>query len=498
MGLSKNCGRLHPGLAGSIVVLALSLPRGADARAFQCAVEDVSCLLQAINEANANGHPRNTIHLAPGTYTLMSVDNQTDGSNGLPSITSTLKIDAPWNEMATITRAAGALSFRLFHVAASGHLTLERITLTSGGFGLNGGGVLNNGGEVTIRGSAFIENEAATGGGLSNVKGKVTIRNSTFLRNVAFSGGALANDGGDVTIVDSIFDRNDSGLTGGALRNESKGILRIKRSHLTGNTGGSVGGILNGGFGPIVGGALWIDETTFSGNTGEIAGAIWARSEGTIVVKDSAFVENALVFGGNTGGGGAAIRNSGTAVVTNTTFARNGLRGLVRLPLAIHSDGTLVLTNSTFAEHTGGVFLEPILSSDQTATTILLNTILTHQSGDPTVQDCVGPIISVGHNLISDPSGCAVTLQPSDLTGNAGLDALTDDGTPGNGHFPLLKDSQAIDAGNEAFCPRRDQIGEERRGRCDIGAIEFQPKKHGHHGKHDHGHDVGDDSSLLD
>jgi hypothetical protein len=105
---------------------------------------------------------------------------------------------------------------------------------------------------------------------------------------------------------------------------------------------------------------------------------------------------------------------------------------------------------------------------------------------------------SVGHNLISDPSGCAVTLQPSDLTGDAGLGPFTDDGTPGNGHFPLLRDSQDIDSGNDVFCPRRDQIGEERRGQCDIGAIEFQPKKHGHHGKHDHEHDEVDDSSPLD
>jgi hypothetical protein len=40
------------------------------------------------------------------------------------------------------------------------------------------------------------------------------------------------------------------------------------------------------------------------------------------------------------------------------------------------------------------------------------------------------------------------------LTGDAGLGPFTDDGTPGNGHFPLLKDSQAVDAGNDAFCPR--------------------------------------------
>ena len=82
-------------------------------------------------------------------------------------------------------------------------------------------------------------------------------------------------------------------------------------------------------------------------------------------------------------------------------------------------------------------------------------------------------VTSLGHNLIGDPTGCTITLQRSDLTGDPGLDAFTDDATPGNGHFPLLPTSQAIDAGSDAVCPRKDQIGQRRIGPCDIGAIRF-------------------------
>ena len=82
-------------------------------------------------------------------------------------------------------------------------------------------------------------------------------------------------------------------------------------------------------------------------------------------------------------------------------------------------------------------------------------------------------VTSLGHNLIGDPTGCTITLQRSDLTGDPGLDAFTDDATPGNGHFPLLPTSQAIDAGNTAVCPSTDQLGQRRIGRCDIGAIRF-------------------------
>ena len=89
--------------------------------------------------------------------------------------------------------------------------------------------------------------------------------------------------------------------------------------------------------------------------------------------------------------------------------------------------------------------------------------------------DCAGPITSLGNNLIGDPTQCTITLQSSDLSGNPGLDTFTDDGTPGHGHFPLLQTSRAIDAGNDAACPLTDQLGQPRVGRCDIGAIEFQP-----------------------
>jgi hypothetical protein len=112
----------------------------------------------------------------------------------------------------------------------------------------------------------------------------------------------------------------------------------------------------------------------------------------------------------------------------------------------------------------------------------LQNTLLASSVvGDTSSPDCYGPITSLGYNLISDPSGCAIALQPTDLAGDPlngpldpGLGPLTDDGTPGNGHFPLLPTSPAIGAGNGAACPKRDQLGEKRNQPCDIGAIEFQ------------------------
>src|SRR5262249_51753749 len=116
---------------------------------------------------------------------------------------------------------------------------------------------------------------------------------------------------------------------------------------------------------------------------------------------------------------------------------------------------------------------------------LMVNTILAQNTvriGFPfTTPDCSGTVTSLGTNLIGDPTGCTITLQPTDLTGDPGLGAFSDNGTPGNGHFPLRLGSPAIDAGNDAFCPPNDQLGRRRvtiprvgTSLCDIGAIEFR------------------------
>src|SRR5262249_40639695 len=87
--------------------------------------------------------------------------------------------------------------------------------------------------------------------------------------------------------------------------------------------------------------------------------------------------------------------------------------------------------------------------------------------------DCAGPVTSLGNNLIGEITGCNIILQPSDLTGDPGLADFRDTGKPGNGHFPLLPTSRAIDAANSSVCPEKDQIGQPRKPHCDIGSIEF-------------------------
>src|SRR5712691_11915418 len=97
--------------AGLLVSL-LSLAPLSQAADFACAAGDVACLIDAINQANANGEA-NTITLEAGTYTLTAVDNDTDGLNGLPSVTSTLTLQGAGIDTTVIERDASGPPFRL-------------------------------------------------------------------------------------------------------------------------------------------------------------------------------------------------------------------------------------------------------------------------------------------------------------------------------------------------------------------------------------------------
>ena len=111
------------------------------------AIDGQCSLKEAIINANddAATHPDcppgngdDTINLAAGaTYTLATVDNETDGPNGLPSITSQITING---NGATIQRDPSYAcpedgddnDFRIFHVESTGNLTLNELTVSSG------------------------------------------------------------------------------------------------------------------------------------------------------------------------------------------------------------------------------------------------------------------------------------------------------------------------------------------------------------------------------
>jgi hypothetical protein len=300
---------------------------------------------------------------------------------------------------------------------------------------------------LTLEGLTLRGGSAPFGGGIVNL-GTLTLTDSTIANNQGVAeGGGIANSG-RLTLTDSTVANNGTATAGGGVANFAGGTVTIRHS-------------------------------TFASNASEGGGGIFNAAGGTVTMTDSLIAENSAALE-NAGGG---LSNFGTMSITNTTITGNlalgtgsGFGGGIA-----NFSGTLTLTNSTVAGNATGNFSGRgggILTLS--GTVALQNTILARNTVPmgPFSQgpDCFGPVTSLGNNLIGDPTGCTITLQLSDLTDDPGLDAFTDDGTPGNGHFPLLSTSQAINAGNPMACPKTDQLGEQRHRPCDIGAIEFQGK----------------------
>ena len=114
------------------MVLAATAP--VQAKTFHCGAGDVPCLIAAITEANTNGQKKNRIQLDAGTYTLMAADNDTDGPNGFPSITSDLDITGARDEAAaTIIERAGNSTDRSFDLNRTATRLFPSSTTASSG-----------------------------------------------------------------------------------------------------------------------------------------------------------------------------------------------------------------------------------------------------------------------------------------------------------------------------------------------------------------------------
>src|SRR5215510_7674656 len=159
-GVERRHGWRSPWYVATAIALGLALasPHAIQAKTFHCGSGDVACLINAITQANTN-REANTITLAASTYILTTVDNSTDGPNGLPSIIGVVTIQGVSAETTILGRDTRAPAFRLVHVEAPGTLTLQRLTLRGGeANGSDGGALFNAGGTVAIISSSLSNN----------------------------------------------------------------------------------------------------------------------------------------------------------------------------------------------------------------------------------------------------------------------------------------------------------------------------------------------------
>ncbi|MBP7691797.1 MAG: right-handed parallel beta-helix repeat-containing protein [Anaerolineales bacterium] len=415
---------------------------------------DVTRLINAIQCANSRPSDK-VINLTNSTYTLTAVASSDIGPTGLPTVLDAAaagRLTIHGNG-ATIERSSGSgvPDFRLFLIAAGGHLNLDGVTLKNGrlpndeagqgALGNYNGGAIYNAGTVWLDNSTVANNTAIFGGGIVNQSGTLTVTHSTFLNNAIPRDGAGINSFGTLAVSDSTFSGNVAqGLAGGII---------------------------------IPGGTATIANTTFSGNSAyQLAGGAGLLVvNATVTITGCTFSTN---FAQGAGGGLFVGGSTTIAVVDNSTFANNtaGIGG------GIWSGGTLTMTHSTVsgnsADTGGGIAY--------TGGAINLGGTLVAGNSSPSGPDISGAVYSLGYNLIGSTASATITgITTGNLIDAAAaplnLGSLANNGGP-TLTMALGPGSVALEAGDPTFVspPVYDQRGSGfprvKSGRIDIGAYE--------------------------
>src|SRR6516165_247320 len=201
----------------------------------------------------------------------------------------------------------------------SGTLFITRSTIVgSTGSSLEGGGLGNVRGTVTILQSTIAGNQTIEGGGLNNFQGTVTILQSTIARNESLhAGGGISNVEGALTIVNSAIVNNTAGDgVGGGISNTAGGVI-IRNSTLARNISGST--LCGGGDG----GAIF-NATGFAPTSPLGPGTVSLTNS---TIADNAAVNNNPACGPGGVGGGISTKSGATVMIQNTLLAHNTAGG---------------------------------------------------------------------------------------------------------------------------------------------------------------------------
>ena len=333
------------------------------AAATACTDADNDCSLRgAIIAANANVSADPVIiNLQPATTYSLTLTNATQenaAATGDLDITTSLHTvtilgGGSSGPDATIIDAAGlstgTLHDRVFHITGSGVTAIfQDLAIQNGQAADNGtsgastnptaqntnragGGILNNGGSVTLdnvivqscqalgKGDSVINDHTtldAWGGGLASLgaTGNVIITDSTLTGNTAAggNGGNFNNGAGSNAKGGSIyFEGGTLNVSGSLIENSAANGGNGGNQNQNGQTNGGFGGTAQGGGVWVGGGTVTINNTTFE-NTAANGG-------------DSGTGGNGANPGGGADGGG--LYSLGNVTLTNSTFHLAGAAG---------------------------------------------------------------------------------------------------------------------------------------------------------------------------
>lgn len=477
-------------------------------------------LRQAVLNANANTGDDTIVFDLPGAG-----PHVIEIFGALPVLASNIEIlnDRSGDEVVEVRRGENAFEFPIFVTAPGTFVLLAGLTVSNGDIDdtadvREGAGIRNDHGTLTVRSCTLRGNRGTAGGAIYNNgsgsgSAKLTLVRSVISGNSSSPSGAVAvynsgagilNDGSgggnaSATITGCVISSNNGGAlanrasnsgfaqatltdctiernNGGGLSSDSSGtgeaVLDVRRSAIVNNTAGGGAGIWTSTNSGAVA-RTTVQKSTLAGNHASGAGA---AGGGGVSVMGGAFALIDSTLTGNTAqfDGGAIDRRGGTVTLTNCTLSGNAAASGNGGAINSVGPGSVRLTNSTFNGNTGSGVRTDF------ATLEVGNTIFRRGSMGDNISSRSSNITSRGHNLSDDAAGGDGGTAPGGFLNGANdirntdprLDALASNGGATRTHA-LLPDSPAINAGNDANAPARDQRNYLRLGQSDIGAFEF-------------------------
>ncbi len=395
------------------------------------------------------------------------------------------------------------------HITGPGNSMITGCTVTDNTAALEGGGLWNGTGTMTVSGGWIDGNTAAGamanegGGGLFNAGGTLVVQDSCVITNnmatgAAGSGGGILNDLGVLSVFDSEISGNVSVRAGGGIEDNSMAgnTLVLTNVTLSGNSTGAApgnggglhitgpgnstitGGIFNDNFAALEGGGLWngtgtmtVAGATISGNTaagataGDGGGGIF-NNGGTVNVSMSTVSNNAATGAAGSGGGIFNTTGGNFMVMLSTVSGNSAATG----GGILHAGNAFAINASTIAMNTATAMGGGIHAGQ---TTQLKNTIVASNTAMAGT-DVAGMFTSDNYNLIGSDDAGAFPEQAGDIEGqDAKLMPLSTNGMATATHR-LDIGSPAYNSGDPAdnFA---DQSGQAVfGGRRDIGSDEAQ------------------------
>jgi hypothetical protein len=269
----------------------------------------------SLRDTIAAAHSGDTIDFAPALFgqaiTITSVELVIDKS---------LDIEGPGGTNGGL-RINCILSSRVFDV------TNSSATVVLSNLSIYGGGILNQGANLSLSDCILGGGGESSGGGIYNAGGSLAITRS-FLSSGAGLGGDIYSDGGNVCVTNTTLGGIAGSLDGTALG----GAIYLAAGNLS---------VVN----------CFFDMTQAVSRSGFTAGGAIYQAAGSVLVNNCSFDACDVRIGG---AGGAIFSAGGDLVVNNTMFLGDG--GLVDLTAfpdrggAIYkASGNLSLNNTVFA-----------------------------------------------------------------------------------------------------------------------------------------------------